>query len=55
MLGIDPVHGDIVLEKNEYAIIRGNFYDRKGIYYNENPNREGLSSINIVFNGETEK
>lgn len=55
MLGIDPIHGDIVVEKDEYAIIRGGFRDRKGIWYNENPNNNSLNSINIVFDGVTEK
>lgn len=55
LIGIDPVHGDIVIEKDEYAIIRGGFRDRKGIWYNENPEDSSLNSINIVFDGVTEK
>jgi hypothetical protein len=54
-LGIDPIHGDIIVEQDEYAIIRGGFRDRNGVWYNENPLSGGLSSINVTFNGITEK
>lgn len=53
LLGIDNVHGDIIVEKDEYAIIRGGWRDRKGIWYNEDTTNESLNSINIVFNGIT--
>jgi len=55
LLGIDPVHGDIIIEKDEYAVIRGGFRDRNGVWYSENPNENNLSSINITFNGISEK
>jgi len=55
LVGIDPVHGDIIIEKDEYAIIRGGFRDRKGIWYSENPNENMLNSINVTFDGITEK
>ena len=55
LIGIDMVHGDIVIGKDEHAIIRGGWRDRNGIFYNENPNQIGLNSINIVFNGITQK
>ena len=55
MLGIDSVHGDIICEKDEYAIIRGGWRDRKGIWYNEEMSDNSLGAINIVFNGITEK
>jgi hypothetical protein len=55
MLGIDKVHGDIICDKDEYVIIRGGWRDRKGIWYNEDPNTNGLSSINVVFDGITYK
>lgn len=54
ILGLDPVYGDIVIDKNEYAVIRGGWRDRNGIWYNENPLSNSLSSINITFNGITE-
>ena len=53
LIGIDKVHGDIIMELDEYAIIRGGWSDRNGVYYNENPNENSLNSINIVFNGIT--
>jgi hypothetical protein len=53
LIGLDPVHGDIVINKDEYAIIRGGFRDRKGVWYAENPNENTLNSINITFDGIT--
>jgi len=55
LLGIDNVHGDIICEKNEYPIIRGGWRDKKGIWYSETSVDDSLSSINITFNGVTEK
>jgi len=52
-LGVDNVHGDIIVDADEYAIIRGGWRDRKGIWYNEDTSDESLNSINIVFNGVT--
>jgi len=54
LIGIDPVHGDIIIEKDEYAIIRGGFRDRNGVWYSENPNENTLNSINITFDGISE-
>lgn len=54
-LGLDPIHGDIVVGKDEYPIVRGGWKDRNGVYYNEDPmNFDGLNSINIIFDGVTE-
>jgi len=55
LMGIDNVHGDIIIEKDEYAIIRGGFRDRGGIWYSENPNNNTLNSINVFFDGITKK
>jgi len=55
ILGIDNVHGDIICDKDEYAIIRGGWRDRKGIWYDEDTTTETLNSINIVFDGVTTK
>lgn len=56
ILGLDNVHGDIVISKDEYSLIRGGWKDRNGIYYNEDPsNLSGLNSINIMFDGVTIK
>lgn len=50
-LGLDSVQGDIIANKNEYAVLRGGWYDRNGIYYNDVPIINGLSTINIVWTG----
>ena len=55
VVGLDPVHGDIIINKDEYAIIRGGFRDRNGIWYSENPKDTSLSSINITFDGVSKK
>lgn len=47
--GIDPILGDIVLNKDEYPLIRGGWSDRNGVYFGESPNYKGFSSININF------
>ena len=48
-IGIDPIQGDIVIEKNEMAILRGGWYDRNGIFYNDIPIPNSLSTINIIW------
>ena len=54
-VGLDTVMGDIIVESNQLPIIRGGWRDRNGIYYNENPAEQGLSSVNVVFNGVTKR
>lgn len=53
-IGLDPVQGDIIVERNELAILRGGFYDRNGIYYNDIPISNGLSTINVIWTGITQ-
>jgi len=53
--GIDPVMGDIIVESNELAIIRGGWSDRNYTYYNETLDGNGLGPINIIFVGVTEE
>ena len=54
VLGLDSVHGDIVVNQDEYPIVRGGWKDRNSLYYNEDPNNmNGLTSINIIFDGVT--
>jgi len=53
--GIDKVHGDIIIERDEYVVIRGGWRDRNGVWYNEDMSDNSLNSINIVFNGVTQK
>lgn len=53
--GLDPVLGDIVVQSNELAIIRGGWSDRNYTYYNETLDSNGLGPINIMFVGITEQ
>ena len=50
-IGIDPIQGDILIGKDELAILRGGWYDRNGQYYNDVPILNGLSTINIIWSG----
>jgi len=54
-LGLDPVQGDIIADKTEFAVLRGGWYDRDGIYYNDVPIINGLSTINIIWTGVSPK
>lgn len=49
ILGIDKVHGDIILEKDEYPLIRGGWSDRNNNFYGDQLKTSGLSSVNIRF------
>lgn len=51
VLGLDPIQGDIITDTNELAILRGGWYDRNGIYYNDVPIVNGLSTVNIIWTG----
>lgn len=55
VLGIDTIMGDIVVEKDELALIRGGWSDRNQTYYSENNGTSGLGPINIIFVGTTQK
>jgi hypothetical protein len=48
-LGLDPILGDIIYNKNEIPRIYGGFADRNGVYYQATPQTTGLSSVNIYF------
>lgn len=50
VLGLDDL-GDLVYSKNEIPLIRGNFFTRDGVFYNEIPNPNMLSSVNIIIQG----
>ena len=54
LLGIDPILGDIIFEKDEYPIIRGGFRDRQGIYFSD-VLFDGLSTLNIIIEGTTNR
>ena len=51
VIGLDPVLGDIIFEPNEIPVIRGNFYDRNGIYYSDGVDGNTLRSVNIIKKG----
>ncbi len=53
--GLDPVLGDIVVEAQELAIVRGGWSDRNNTYYNETLDGNGFGPINIMFVGITEE
>jgi len=54
VLGLDPIQGDIITDKNELAILRGGWTSRDGVYYNDVPIVNGLSTINIMWTGVNE-
>ena len=47
-LGLDEF-GDIMIDSNELAIIRGDWEDRNSVYYEETPSDGTISSLNIFF------
>jgi hypothetical protein len=47
-LGLDDF-GDIKINDNELVVIRGDWYDRNNNYYEEYPNDQRLSSLNVFF------
>ena len=48
-IGLDPILGDILIEKEEIPIIRGGFTDRYNNKYNDTPGDGGFSSVNILI------
>jgi len=50
-LGLDEF-GDILIKERELPIIRGNWYDRNGKFYETYPETGKLSSLNIIFKEE---
>lgn len=48
-IGLDPVLGDILIEKDEVPIIRGGFTDRYNNFYNLEPGDGEFSSVNIMI------
>lgn len=49
MIGLDPILGDILIDKDEIPLIRGGFTDRYNNKYNSIPGDGGFSSINILI------
>ena len=48
MIGLDEF-GDIKINEEDLAIIRGGWYDRNDNFYEELPNQNSLSSLNVYF------
>jgi len=48
-IGLDPILGDILIEKEELPIIRGGFTDRYNNFYNMQPGNGLFSPINILI------
>ena len=49
-LGLDEF-GAVVIGPEDLAIIRGGWDDRNGTYYEDTPNKNAISSLNIFFKG----
>lgn len=47
-LGLDEF-GDVVIGVDDLAIVRGGWDDRNGTYYEDIPNQNAISSLNIFF------
>jgi hypothetical protein len=54
-VGLDPILGDILIEKTELPLIRGGFTDRYNNYYNLQPGMGQFSPINILILPEKTK
>lgn len=54
LVGIDPVLGDIVMDRNQLVILRGGWSNRNGIFFHEDPkSTDGFSTVNIIWKGVT--
>lgn len=49
VIGLDPQLGDIVIDKDKLAIIRGGFVDRHNVAYDFAPKDRGLGAVNVIF------
>ena len=52
LVGLDQFN-DIIIEANEFAIIRGGFKDRTGNTYTSGISEDKLCAVNVFFRGET--
>lgn len=55
ILGLDADTNDIIIEKDELALVRGGWSDRYRNVYDSVPKTRGLSSVNFVFKGVTKR
>ena len=51
VIGLDSSLGDIIFEPNEIPVIRGGFYDRNGLFFNDDINSNGAKAVNIFKKG----
>ena len=51
ILGLDNVMGDIIFEPNEIPIIRGGWFDRNNVYYEDTVEGSSLKSVNVIKKG----
>lgn len=54
VIGLDPVLGDILFEPDEIPVIRGDWFDRNGIYYSDDIDSNSMKSINIIKKGKVD-
>jgi hypothetical protein len=52
LVGLDS-YNDIIIQPNEFAIIRGGFKDRTGLVYEAGLSDDKLCAINVFFRDET--
>lgn len=55
VIGLDPVLGDILFESNELPILRGGWYDRNGVFYNDGIDLPGANTVNLYKQGTTQR
>jgi hypothetical protein len=53
MIGIDPVMGDIIVNRDEMPLIRGGWKNRQDVFFYDTPFANGINSVNIIFEGVT--
>lgn len=54
IIGIDPILGDILFEPDEIPVIRGDWFDRNGIYYSDDIDSNGMKAVNIIKKGKVD-
>lgn len=54
VLGIDPILDDILFEADELPVIRGDWFDRNGIYFSDDIESNGMKAVNIIKKGKVD-
>lgn len=55
VLGLDPIMGDILFEKDEIPVMRGGWIDRDGNRYESGVVSKGFGAVNIYINPNRSK